>query len=202
MNYKKHLARDPKLKKFLKLEVSIPKPTKNIMIRLVSSILAQQLSTQVAKVMYQRFIDLFDGKLPTAEQILELKVEDIRTIGVSRSKASYILNVAQFFHDHKLTASKLKKMTNEEMIELLTQIKGVGRWTVEMLLLFGLAEEDIFAVDDLGVQKAMMSLFKLDHLSKKDLRIKMMKLSERWSPYRSYVCLMFWKSTAPKPKKS
>ncbi len=84
-------------------------------------------------------------------------------------------------------------MTDEEVIELLTEIKGVGRWTVEMLLIFGLGREDVFAVDDLGIQKGMLEIFKLQDLSKKELRLKMMELSKRWSPYRTYVCLHMWK---------
>ena len=95
--------------------------------------------------------------------------------------------------ENKINARKLAKMSDEEVIDLLSQIKGVGRWTVEMLLIFGLGREDVFALDDLGIQKAMIDLFKLHDLSKKELKEKMMTLSKRWSPYRSYVCLHMWK---------
>lgn len=191
--FEKHLAKDPKFKKLLKLEVILPKKRKNIALRLVGSILSQQLSVAVAKVMYERFLGLFDGKEPTAEQILEIPVEEIRAIGISRPKAQYIHNVASFVVAHKLTDKKLHGMDDYEIIELLTEIKGVGRWTVEMLLIFTLGREDIFAVDDLGIQKGMQNLFpELRKLKGKELKAKMMKKSEKWSPYRSYASLYLW----------
>lgn len=195
MEYKKFLEKDKKLKEFLKNEIVIPGRSKNITMSLVWSIMSQQLSIQVAKVMHQRFLDLFDGKFPKPEEILKKSVEEIKAIGISRSKANYIHNVAQFCYENKVTPAKLNKMTDEEVIEFLTEIKGVGRWTVEMLLIFGLGREDVFAVDDLGIQKGMIHIFKLHDLPKKELRLKMMELSKRWSPYRSYVCLHMWKFT-------
>jgi DNA-3-methyladenine glycosylase II len=193
MEYKKILIKDPKLKNVLKHEIVMPKKTKNITMSLVWSIMSQQLSIQVAKVMHGRFIELFGGKMPTPQEILKVPVETIKAIGISQSKANYIHNLAAFIAEKKITPAKLNKMTDEEIIELLTEIKGVGRWTVEMLLIFGLGREDVFAVDDLGIQKGMIEIFKLQDLPKKELRIKMTKLSQRWSPYRSYVCLHMWK---------
>lgn len=198
--YKKFLARDAKARELLKHEIVIPKKTKSVMMSLVWSILGQQLSIQVAKVMHARFLALFNGKIPTAQDILKLPIPTIKAIGISQRKAEYIHNVAHFMVDHKVTYTKLQKMTDDEIINFLTEIKGVGRWTVEMLLIFGLQREDVFALDDLGVQKAMIHLFKLHDLDKKSLREKMIKLSERWSPYRSYVCLHMWKFSGFKPK--
>lgn len=190
--YKKHLAKDPKFKKLLKLEITLPVKRKNIVLKLVGSILSQQLSTTVARVMYQRFIDLFDGKDPTPAQILSTPVEKIKAIGISQNKANYIHNVAQFVVDHKITDKKLDKMHDDDIIALLTQIKGVGRWTVEMLLMFALGREDVFALDDLGIQKGVQKLYKLEELSGKDLKARMHQVSQRWSPYRSYACLYLW----------
>ena len=84
-------------------------------------------------------------------------------------------------------------MDNEEVIAYLTEIKGVGRWTVEMLLMFALGREDVFAVDDLGIQNAMIKLYKLDNSDKKQLREKMLKVSAKWSPYRTYACVHLWR---------
>lgn len=200
MEYKKILAKDAKAKQLFKNEIVIPTRTKSVTLSLVWSIMSQQLSIQVAKVMHQRFLNLFGGKDPTAEEILKVPVATIRAIGISQRKAEYIHNVASFMVEKKITYAKLQKLSDDEIIELLTEITGVGRWTVEMLLIFGLQREDVFAVDDLGVQKAMIHLFKLHHLDRKELREKMLKLSERWSPYRSYICLHMWKFSGFKPK--
>jgi DNA-3-methyladenine glycosylase II len=94
---------------------------------------------------------------------------------------------------------KLAEMNNEEVIEYLTQIKGVGSWTVEMLLMFTLGREDVFAVDDLGIQQAMISIYKLDKSDKKKLRTDMLRISAKWSPYRSYACLHLWRHKDKKP---
>jgi DNA-3-methyladenine glycosylase II len=98
-----------------------------------------------------------------------------------------------------MDAKKLSKMNNEEVIAYLTPIKGVGRWTVEMLLMFALGREDVFAVDDLGIQNAMIKLYKLDNSDKKQLKDDMLRLSKKWSPYRTYACvhLWRWKDNAP-----
>lgn len=84
-------------------------------------------------------------------------------------------------------------MSNEEIIDLLVQIKGVGKWTVEMLLMFSLGREDVFAVDDLGIQQAMCKLYKIDATDKKIMKEKMLKISAKWSPYRTYACLHLWR---------
>jgi DNA-3-methyladenine glycosylase II len=78
------------------------------------------------------------------------------------------------------------------IVELLTQIKGVGKWTVEMLMLFSLGQEDVFAVDDLGIQQAMIRLYKIEYTTKKELHTKMLSISNQWAPYRSYACLHLW----------
>jgi DNA-3-methyladenine glycosylase II len=193
MSYTLHLSKDKKLSKLIaQQETFTLKSHKNICLRLCASIMSQQLSTKVAKVIYHRFLELYGGNEPTPEQIVVTPLETLRGIGLSNAKAQYVLNVAQFAIDHNLDDKRLKKMSNEEIIELLTQIKGVGRWTVEMLLMFTLGREDVFAVDDYGIQVAMKKIYKLDDISKKELREKMLKLSEKWSPFRTYACLHLW----------
>ena len=191
--YKKFLHKDPLFRPLLKTEIVLPTKSRNITMSLVWSILSQQLSIKVAKVMHQRFLNLFDGRFPRPEEILKKSQAEIRAIGISERKASYIHNVAQFITLNKVTPGKLNKMSDEEIISFLSEIKGVGRWTVEMLLIFGLGREDVFALDDLGIQKGMIELFNLQELDKKELKIKMEELSLRWSPFRSYVCLYLWK---------
>jgi DNA-3-methyladenine glycosylase II len=84
-------------------------------------------------------------------------------------------------------------MSNEDIIDLLTKIKGVGKWTVEMILMFTLGREDVFAVDDLGIQQSMVKLYNLDTSDKKALKEKMLKISLKWSPYRTYACRYLWR---------
>ena len=204
MHYVEHLSKDRKLKKLI--DDGNPhqlKKRKNICIYLCASIMSQQLSTKVADVIYNRFIDLFGGKELTPKQIIDIPFEKLRAIGLSNAKVSYVKNVAAFELESGMDNRKLNKMSNEEVIEYLTQIKGVGRWTVEMLLMFALGREDVFAIDDLGVQNAMIHLYKLDRTDKKKFRNDLLKISEKWSPYRTYACvhLWRWKDNAPVVKK-
>lgn len=204
MHYIKHLSKDKKLKKI----VAKQKPhklikRKNISAWLCASIMSQQLSTRVADVIFQRYLDLYEGIEPTAQQILETPFEKLRGIGLSNAKVGYIQNVAKFEIESGLDLRRLNKMNNDEVIAYLTQIKGVGRWTVEMLLMFALGREDVFAVDDLGIQNAMIRLYGLNKKDKKKFRKQLLLISEQWSPYRTYACLHLWrwKDNAPEIKK-
>lgn len=204
MHYIPHLSTDKKLKKLI--ESGTPHKLikrKNICIYLCASIMSQQLSTKVADVIYKRFLALYDGKEPTPQQIVGTPAETLRSIGLSNAKVGYVKNVAQFEIEQGMDLKKLNKMSNEEVIEYLVVIKGVGRWTVEMLLMFALGREDVFAVDDLGIQNAMADLYKLDKADKKLLKERMLKLSAKWSPYRTYACvhLWRWKDNSPIVKK-
>ena len=200
MEYITHLQKDKKLAKILGNEVQELTLRKNIPLRLMASIMSQQLSTKVAQVIYRRFLELYKGKEPKPQQVLDTPFEKLRGIGLSNAKVNYVQNVAKFCIEHKITDKKLLAMSNDEIIDLLTQIKGVGRWTVEMLLMFTLGREDVFAPDDLGIQQAMIKTYKLDNTDKKAFREKMIKLSDKWKPYRTYACLHLWKyKDTPKP---
>lgn len=204
MEYVAHLSKDKKLKRLL--ESSKPhqlKKRKNICSYLCASIMSQQLSTKVATVIHNRFLALYGDKEPLPQQIIDTPFEKLRGIGLSNAKVNYVKNVAQFELDFGMDAKKLHKMDNEEVIAYLTQIKGVGRWTTEMLLMFALGREDVFAVDDLGIQNAMIRLYKLDNSDKKKLREELLRISQKWSPYRTYACLHLWqwKDNTPVKKK-
>ena len=193
MSYKQHLQKDKHLALLLEEDTHILVKRKNTAIRLIASIISQQLSTQVAKIIFTRFLDLYGGKEPSCDKVLATDPLLLKGIGLSNAKVNYVQNVAQFFKENKITDAQLYKMSPEEVIELLTQIKGVGRWTVEMLLMFSLGHEDVFAVDDLGIQQAMIRLYKIKYESKKELREKMIKKSQSWAPYKTYACLHLWK---------
>ena len=193
MTYKVHLQKDKTLAALLKEDTHVLAKRKNMAIRLIASIISQQLSTQVAKIIFTRFLDLYGGKEPSCDKVLSTDPLVLKGIGLSNAKVNYVQNVAQFFKDNKITDAQLYKMPPEEVTELLTQIKGVGRWTVEMLLMFSLGHEDVFAVDDLGIQQAMIRLYNIKYETKKELREKMLKKSQSWSPYKTYACLHLWK---------
>ena len=193
MEYIKHLSKDKSLAAVINRHEPFElKKLKNIYGHLCASIVSQQLSTKVAKVIHQRFLDLFDGKEPKTEQVLETSIETMRSIGLSNSKANYIHNISRFALEQGLEAKKLHKMENEVLIEYLTQIKGVGRWTAEMQMMFTMGREDVFAVDDLGIQQAMIGIYKIKATNKKKLKEKMLKISSAWAPYRTYACLHLW----------
>ena len=200
MPYKELLSKDKKLATILATEHHKLEMRKNIPLRLMASIMGQQLSTKVAKVIYHRFLDLYNKKEPKPQQIIDTPNDVLRAIGLSNAKVQYVKNVAAFCIEHTINDKKLAALHNEEIIELLTQIKGVGKWTVEMLLMFSLGREDVFPVDDLGIQQAMERLYKLNATNKKLLKEKMLLLSKKWIPYRTYACLHLWswKDNSPK----
>ncbi|HVY75511.1 MAG TPA: hypothetical protein VG890_11810 [Puia sp.] len=190
--YYQHLSKDKKLSKLLSkhepFELTMRSP---IYLYLCYSIMSQQLSTKVATVIKQRFTKLYKGK-PTPKKILDTPVETLRSIGLSNAKANYVHNVAQFALENGMDHKTLGKMNNEELIEHVTRIKGVGRWTAEMLMMFTLGREDIFSPDDLGIQQAMINIYKLDGADRKKLREEMLRISSKWTPYRTYACLHLW----------
>jgi len=192
MEYQLHLKKDKKFAPLLAEANHTIKKRKNTPVRLMASIISQQLSTKVAAIIFGRFIILFDGKEPSCEQVLKCTNDQLKSIGLSQSKVHYIQNVAQFFLKHQITDKQLYKMEPDAIIDLLTQIKGVGNWTVQMLMLFSLGQEDVFAVDDLGIQQAMTRLYQIKYETKKELHIKMLTISNKWTPYRSYACLHLW----------
>lgn len=192
MEYFAHLQKDKKLATILKEPLPPLQLRSNIPLRLMASIMSQQLSTIVAKVIYKRFLEIFGGNEPQPQEVLSTANETLRAIGLSNAKVGYVKNVAAFCLENEITDEKLLALRNDEIIELLTQIKGVGKWTVEMLLMFSLGREDVFAADDLGIQQAMIKTYKLSGEDKKLLKEKMLKISLKWKPYRTYACLHLW----------
>jgi len=193
MEHKAHLGKDKKLKKIIeKQETKSLAMRNNIHLELCHSIMSQQLSTKVAAVIYQRFLNLFENKIPSPQDILSIPFDELKAIGLSNSKTHYVRNVCEFFIEQKLKDKNLHSLSNDAIIEKLITIKGVGRWTIEMLLMFTMAREDVFAVDDLGIQQAMTKLYGIDTTDKKHLKKEMIRLSEKWSPYKTYACLYLW----------
>lgn len=192
------LSKDKRLKPVIE-NCRYPRSRKNqdIYYGLLSSIVSQQLSVKAADTIFNRFLDIFDDRYPKPQVLADISPRHLRSAGLSQQKVAYIKNVACFaLRDDGLDYRRLSKMTDEELIGYLTQIKGVGRWTVEMLLMFALDRKDVFSCDDLGIQQSMRSLYRLNH-EKRELKNRMLDIAENWRPYRSVVCkyLWQWKST-------
>jgi len=201
MSYIIHLSKDKKLKKLIEgKEPLVLKQQKKVYLHLCGSIMSQQLSVKVADTIWKRFLALYD-KHPTPEEIVDTPFTSLRGIGLSNAKVSYIQNVAKFAIEQGMEWKQLQKMSNEEVTQHLIQIKGVGRWTTEMILMFALGREDVFAIDDLGIQNAMIALYKLDNSDKKQFKEDLLRISQKWSPYRTYACLHLWRWKDNSPKK-
>ena len=180
MQHIAHLSKDKKLKKIIDLQKpAVLVNQKNIYLHLCFSIMSQQLNTKVAEIFHQRFLNLYKGKNPTAAQIAATPFETLRGIGLSNAKANYVLYVCNFFIEVKITDAQLYKLSNDELIKYLSKIKGVGQWTVEMILMFTVGREDIFAIDDLGIQQSMIKLYKINVEDKKLLKEKLLKISSK-----------------------
>lgn len=192
MSYKKQLSTDKKLLPLLVQNEFFLEKKSPVFIHLIRSIIGQQLSTKVATVIYERFLNLFSPKFPKLSDILDTPLLELKRIGLSKNKSQYVHNVAQFFIDNELTDKKLHKMTNDKLMQLFTQIKGIGQWSVQMMLMFVFAREDVFSVDDLGIQKAMIDIYKIKYNTKKELTQKMEKIANQWQPFKTYACLHLW----------
>lgn len=197
-----HLKKDKTLGKVID-RVGILKTGSNADLynSLLRSIVSQQLSTKAAQTIWERFLALFKDGYPAAAVLLKMKDETLRSAGLSYQKAAYLKNIARFSTEHTLRYEALKSKSDQDLIDYLVQIKGVGRWTVEMLLMFSLNREDVFPVDDLGIQNGIKALYKLEPQTKKQLYSEMEKIAENWRPYRSIACMYIWRykdTAAPK----
>lgn len=166
---------------------------------LVESIVSQQLSVKASDTIFTRFIELFikSGVIKTArsfpnpEQVLKMSDAKLRGVGLSGSKVNYIKDLAKKVHKKELEFNRLHKMSDEEVIEHLVQVKGIGRWTGEMFLMFSLQRPDIFSHGDLGLRNAIQKLYgKKQQLTTKQIE----KIVAKWSPYRSLASRYLWRS--------
>jgi DNA-3-methyladenine glycosylase II len=159
---------------------------------LLRAVIFQQLSGKAATTIHGRFVALFDDGYPHADQLLQLDEQSLRGVGLSRQKLSYVQNIARFFQEGQLKEQSWTDWADEDIIRQLTKIKGVGQWTVEMILIFTLNRPDVFPVDDLGIQQAMAKLYDLPEQGRA-LQTRMRQLAEPWRPFRSYATRCLWK---------
>src|SRR5687767_966171 len=157
---------------------------------LLHAIIAQQLSTKAAATIEARFAALFDGR-PTAAAIASMPDDRLRAVGISPQKLGYIRDLCARTLDRSLALDVLEGLSDEAVIDALTSVKGIGRWTAEMFLMFRLHRPDVLPVGDLGIVKAVQRAYKL-RLAPTPVRLT--RLGENWRPYRSVACWYLWAS--------
>lgn len=187
-----YLKQDELLKTAIEA-VDIPEnaPNNDVYGSLLRSIVSQQLSVKAAATIYGRFLDFFQQN-PSPQRLLNTDIESLRSVGLSKQKAGYMHNIATFFEENKLSETNWETLNDQEIIKLLTQIKGVGVWTVQMILMFTLQREDVFPSADLGIQQAIQQLYNIEGKGKTLIK-QMEQIAEPWKPYRSIACRYLWK---------
>jgi DNA-3-methyladenine glycosylase II len=163
---------------------------------LVRSITGQQLSTKAAATIYGRLTDRYGGRTPTPEEIIDTDPQELRALGLSNAKAAYLRDLAEHIVDGELPVDELAQMPDAKVYELLTAIKGLGRWTVDMFLMFHLGRRDILPVGDLGIRKAIQIQYGLQDLPK---AAEMEQIAEAWRPHRTLASLYLWESLDNRP---
>ncbi len=183
---------DPVLGKIINI---IPEPewhfSKNYLVELVESIVSQQLSVKAADTIFGRLKALTSDEELTAETIIRMDSQKMRDAGLSWSKVSYVKNIAEYALISGKVFEKFPLMNDEEIITELTKIKGVGRWTAEMFLLFTMGRPDIFSYGDLGLKRAIQKLY---NFSSEPTKSDIDTIAGKWKPYRSIASRYLWKS--------
>lgn len=162
----------------------------NLFERLTRTIVGQQLSGKVARVIFARFVDLFPNGVIGSEAVLKLADAKIRAVGMSNNKVAFIKDLAKKVKSGEVDLERVDELSDEEVIGHLTRVHGIGPWSAEMFLIFALARPDVFSTGDLGLLRGVEKLYGIKNPSKKEL----LDISARWSPYRSFASRLLWKS--------
>jgi len=187
-----HLSKDPIISPLVKSYKIENRQSKNpLFLDLVYSIMSQQLSVPSAAAIRNKFEGQFNTSKISPKILKNSSIEMLRSCGLSNQKAQYVKNVAEFFTRKENASCDWNLISEEEIIQRLTSIKGVGVWTSQMILMFNQSRADILPTDDYGIQMAMKDLYNLSE-EKKALKNKMVEIASIWSPYRSYACLYLW----------
>lgn len=163
--------------------------------RLTQDIISQQLSIKVAEVIGKRFVALLKKDVVQPEDVLNTNPEELRAIGISWSKIKYLTDLAEKSHQGLINYSQLPALSDEAVIDTLVQVKGIGRWTAEMFLIFTLGRPNIFSKGDLGLKRGIEKIYRI---AEADLPQHIDLMIEKWTPYQSYASQILWKSLAVK----
>ena len=188
----KYLSRDKDLKTLIDhFGVITLKRRRNYFKSLLRSIIHQQLSGKAARTIENRFLELYNGnRYPTPEEVLKTPAEAIQNVGISRMKTGYIRGLAKIIDDGDIRLEKLSELSNDEVGNVLKEVKGIGQWTVDMFLIFSLNRPDVFPLNDLGIQKGLMLLLGRQKILSQE---SMLSHSKKWKPYRTLASLYLWK---------
>ena len=171
-----------------------PRPHEDLYLALLRAIVSQQISTKAAAAIWKRFQSLFPPEgYPEPREVLALTEDELRAVGLSRQKAGYLKAIAEYNERGLLDYEHLTSLSEEAFTQHLTAIRGVGRWTAQMLQMFALDQPDVFSEGDLGVQNAMRKLYGLEETGRA-LQKRMLLIAEPWRPYRSLACKYLWQS--------
>ena len=184
------IDKDPNLKSLFenKSEIKV-KVSKNYYQALVQTIIAQQLSTRVADIIFTRLVELLNNQIDPLN-ILNTPDEQLRDIGLSRPKIKYLKSLAKHIDDKKILFEKFDLMSDQEIIDLLIEVKGIGIWTAQMFLMFSMGRKDIFSTLDLGLRNALKQLLNRPEMTHEEIET----YSQKWIPYRSFVSHYLWHS--------
>jgi DNA-3-methyladenine glycosylase II len=160
---------------------------------LLRTIVGQQLSSKAARTIYERVLAIFDDHTPRPEELLEVDESELRAAGLSGRKVTYIRDLAQHVIDGSLELDRLDQLSDEEVIEEIVAVRGLGRWSAEMFLIFHLERPDVTSAGDLGLRRAMMVEYGLEEMP--DER-QFLEIAERWRPHRSLASIYLWESLA------
>jgi DNA-3-methyladenine glycosylase II len=158
---------------------------------LVRSIVSQQISTIAARAIRKRLLELAGSDGLTAGNLAQFTVEQLRSVGLSQQKASYVADLSCKVNDGTVDLRGIGRLSDERVVETLTQVKGIGRWTAQMFLIFSLGRPDVFPHDDLGVRTAIRDRYRLDDLPDKKTSLT---IAAPWRPYASVASWYCWRS--------
>jgi DNA-3-methyladenine glycosylase II len=163
---------------------------------LLRAIVGQQLSVKAARTIYDRLCALYGDRTPTPAELIETDPEELRGVGLSRAKASYLRDLAEHVEDGELDLEQLPELPDDEVSAQLIAVKGLGRWTVDMFLMFHLGRPDILPVGDLGIRRAVQIAYGLGDLPD---AAELTRIAQPWQPHRTLACLYLWASLDNEP---